>query len=82
MMSYDASGNLTMDTYTGVGSRTYDASENRMTAAQGGVNGAQQNYTYDANGRRVRRKVNGVETWQVYGMEGELLAEYATEEDA
>jgi len=25
----------------------------------------------------VRRKVNGVETWQVYGLAGELLVEYA-----
>jgi RHS repeat-associated protein len=34
-------------------------------------------YTYNADGQRVRRKVGGVETWQIYGMEGELLAEYA-----
>jgi hypothetical protein len=34
-------------------------------------------YTYNADGQRVRRKVDGVETWQVYGFEGELLAEYA-----
>ena len=33
-MSYDGSGNLTADTYTGEGSRTYDA-ENRMTSAWG-----------------------------------------------
>ena len=25
-------------------------------------------YTYNADGQRVRRKVNGVETWQVYGL--------------
>ena len=36
------------------------------------------NYTYDADGRRVKRNV-GLETevWQVYGAGGELLAEYA-----
>jgi RHS repeat-associated protein len=34
-------------------------------------------YTYDAEGKRVRRKSYNDETWQVYGMEGELLAEYA-----
>ncbi|MFZ0062625.1 MAG: hypothetical protein WAL47_11370 [Pyrinomonadaceae bacterium] len=33
-------------------------------------------YTYNADGQRVRRTVNGVETWQDYGMAGELLAEY------
>ncbi len=26
--------------------------------------------------RRVKRNVNGTETWQVYGFGGELLAEY------
>ena len=75
-MSYDNAGNLTTDTYTGAGNRTYDA-ENRMTSAQGINQGAWQYYTYNADGQRVRRKVNGVETWQVYGMDGELLAEYA-----
>jgi RHS repeat-associated protein len=34
-------------------------------------------YTYNADGQRVRRNVGGVETWQVYGLAGELLAEYA-----
>ena len=38
-------------------------------------------YTYNADGQRVRRTVGGqpsaVTTWQVYGMDGELLAEYA-----
>ena len=74
-MTYDNAGNLTTDTYTGAGSRTYDA-ENRMTQAWGG-NNQQQFYTYNADGQRVRRKVDGVETWQIYGMDGELLAEYA-----
>ena len=37
-------------------------------------------YSYNADGQRVRRKIDGVETWQVYGMDGELLitAEAAT----
>jgi hypothetical protein len=52
----------------------YDA-ENRMTQAW--ANGQWQVYTYDGDGHRVRRKVNGVETWQVYGLSGELMAEYA-----
>ncbi|MCM3873838.1 MAG: hypothetical protein ND895_24380, partial [Pyrinomonadaceae bacterium] len=74
-MTYDNAGNLTNDTYTGAGSRAYDA-ENRMTQAWGGAN-QQQFYTYNADGQRVRRKIDGVETWQIYGMDGELLAEYA-----
>ncbi len=77
-MAYDAAGNLTNDTYQGGqgggGTRAYDA-ENRMTAAQ--MNASQSSaYTYDANGRRVKRNTGGGEVWQIYGMGGELLAEY------
>jgi len=74
-MTYDNAGNLTNDTYTGAGSRVYDAA-NRMTTAWGGNNQSQV-YTYNADGQRVRRKVDNVETWQIYGFDGELLAEYA-----
>jgi RHS repeat-associated protein len=74
LMTYDAVGNLTNDTYTGAGNRTYDA-ENRITSAWGGANQAQI-YSYDAKGERIKRIVNGVETWQIYGFKGELLAEY------
>ncbi|MDX6501147.1 MAG: hypothetical protein QOG23_4407 [Blastocatellia bacterium] len=73
-MSYDAAGNLTTDTFTGEGTRTYDA-ENRMKQAW--ANNQWQTYTYDGDGHRVRRNVNGTETWQVYGIGGEVLAEYA-----
>jgi RHS repeat-associated protein len=72
-MTYDAAGNLTNDTYTGQGQRTYDA-ENRMKQAW--ANNQWQTYSYDGDGRRVKRLVNGTETWQVYGLGGELLAEY------
>ena len=74
-MRYDAAGNLTNDTYTGAGERAYDA-ENRMTKAWGGTN-QWQYYTYNADGQRTRRKIDSQETWQIYGFEGELLAEYA-----
>ncbi|HEX7330819.1 MAG TPA: hypothetical protein VF290_04920, partial [Pyrinomonadaceae bacterium] len=74
VMNYDAAGNLKHDTYTGAGNRTYDA-ENKITSAWGGDNQAQL-YGYDANGQRIKRTVDGVETWQVYGLGGELLAEY------
>ncbi len=75
-MTYDAAGNLTTDTLSGAVTRVYDA-ENRMiseTRAGGNLAGR---YTYNADGQRVRREGDGTETWQVYGMEGELLAEYA-----
>jgi len=74
-MQYDANGNLTYDTYSGNGTRNYDA-ENRMVSATN--NGGQTSiYTYDADGHRVRRNSFNSETWQVYGMDGELEAEYA-----
>jgi len=80
-MRYDASGNLTYDTWTGQGERVYDA-ENRMIQARG-INAGWQYYTYDGDGRRVKRNIydpvtmQNTETWQVYGVGGELIAEYA-----
>jgi RHS repeat-associated protein len=73
-LSYDLAGNLTTDTYTGVGNRTYDA-ENKMTSAQDSL-GMWSYYTYNAGGQRTRRKISNQETWQIYGFEGELVAEY------
>src|SRR5215213_11923524 len=73
-MNYDNAGNLSNDTYTGAGNRTYDA-ENKITSAWGGNNQAQL-YGYDATGQRIKRSVDGVTTWQVYGFGGELVAEY------
>jgi len=73
-MDYDGAGNLINDTYSGAGNRTYDA-KNRIVSAWGGNNQAQL-YTYDASSQRIRRKVDGVETWQIYGFGDQLLAEY------
>jgi RHS repeat-associated protein len=75
VMTYDNAGNLTDDTYTGAGNRTYNAA-NKITSALGGNNQAQL-YSYDVAGQRIQRTVNGVQTWQVYGFGGELTAEYA-----
>jgi RHS repeat-associated protein len=81
VMNYDAAGNLINDSYTAYGNasgqqtRTYDA-ENRMVSAQ--LNPSQSAvYTYDADSRRVKRNDGSGELWQVYGLGGELLAEYA-----
>ena len=79
-MVYDAAGNLGNDTYTGAGSRDYDA-ENRMISAVG-TDDLTSTYTYDGDGHRVRRTTSesfllaGSEAWQIYGLDGELLAEY------
>jgi len=76
-MHFDAAGNLDVDTYSGSAvARGYDA-ENRMTSETTYSSVVTGSYSYDGNGRRVKRKVGGVETWQVYGISGELLAEYA-----
>ncbi|HEY9284576.1 MAG TPA: hypothetical protein VIP46_14060, partial [Pyrinomonadaceae bacterium] len=78
-MRYDGAGNLVKDTYTGAGERTYDA-ENRMITGVGtsALTGPFNNrYAYDADGRRVRRVSGSGEVWQVYGIGGELSAEYA-----
>ena len=74
-MTYDLAGNLTNDTYTGAGAREYDA-DSKITRAWGG-NNQWQEYTYDADGQRTRRKIDGQTTWQIYGLAGDLLAEYS-----
>jgi RHS repeat-associated protein len=81
VMSYDNAGNLTTDTYSGAGVRTYDA-ENRMTTAADNM-GQTSRYTYNADGNRTRRQVaGGQEQWQIYGFDDELLAEYAANSPA
>jgi RHS repeat-associated protein len=56
--------------------RTYDG-ENRMTKEVQANSYVAGSYSYNADGQRVRRTAGGVETWQIYGVGGELLAEYA-----
>jgi RHS repeat-associated protein len=76
-MTYDAEGNLTTDTYSAAAvTRLYDA-ENRMTQETQANSYVAGVYNYDGNGHRVKRNIGGVETWQVYGIGGELIAEYA-----
>jgi RHS repeat-associated protein len=87
-LGYDAMGNVVRDsTVAGVtkrirkgrkvllasGERTYDG-ENRLTEAAD-VTGF-GSYVYDGDGRRVKRVVNGQEWWMIYGIDGELSAEY------
>jgi len=70
-LCYDAAGNVIFDNQLGAsGDRTYDA-ENRMISAT-----TANKYVYDADGKRVRRQVGSSQYWQVYGIGGELVAEY------
>jgi RHS repeat-associated protein len=79
-LRYDATGNLIGDSVSGAGERVYDG-QNRLTSAFDGVE--TQRIAYDANGRRIRRSVGrSDETWLVYGIDGELLAEYPRAGDA
>ncbi len=76
-MHYDAAGNLDVDTYSAAAvTRLYDA-ENRVTKETQANSYDAGIYSYDGDGRRVNRSVGGVETWQAYGVGGELIAEYA-----
>jgi RHS repeat-associated protein len=72
-LEYDPAGNVTHDGITGTGQRVYDA-ENRIVAADG--TGGWSTYGYDGLGRRISRTENGQTWWYVYGIGGELLAEY------
>ncbi len=75
-MAYDMAGNLTTDTYSGnAGARSFDA-ENRLYSELTPSNHVTSLYTYDGGGRRVRRVAGGQEVWCVYGLGGELVAEY------
>ncbi|MFL6207997.1 MAG: hypothetical protein ACJ74W_04065 [Pyrinomonadaceae bacterium] len=82
LLNYDAVGNLVNDSYTSFGStdgtptRTFDA-ENRLTSVKTGAQYVVGSYTYDSDGRRTRRTAYGQETWYIYGLDGELVAEYA-----
>ena len=70
---YDAAGNLTIgregQTYT------FDA-ENRMTSFNGGAGQGGATYSYDGDGRRIKKAVGSVTVVFVYDAMGQLLAEY------
>jgi len=89
LIDYDAAGNQKKDHYTenltGVHyDRTYDADNRISSSTKSFTNQSpDQNsiYSYDGDGRRVKRLIASVETWQVYGVGGELLAEYSAGTD-
>jgi RHS repeat-associated protein len=72
---YDQAGNQIKNAYLGYGTATFDG-DNHIVAIQDKF-ASSSTYTYNANAQRVRRRINNQETWQIYGIEGELVAEYA-----
>ena len=52
----------------------YDA-ENRMISASLGINIGSSSYGYNADGKRVVRH----NAWYIYGISGEMIAEYPAE---
>jgi RHS repeat-associated protein len=71
--NYDAVGNLTSDPTTAINAMVYDA-ENRQTSyTKAGVT---TNYSYDGDGRRVKKVDSTGTTVFVYNAAGQLVAEY------
>ena len=64
----------TNDGYTGAGARTYDANNKLVSATVSG--GGTVSYTYNANSSRISKTVGSTTTWYIYGLGGELVAEY------
>ncbi len=69
-MVYDLAGNLTDDCGR---TRAYDGNNKMISAYDAGV---ATSYRYNADGQRVIKTVGTVNTWYIYGMGGELIAEY------
>ena len=69
-MTFDAVGNLTNDCGR---TRVYDGNNKMVSAYDAGV---ATSYRYNADGQRTIKTVGTVSTWNIYGMSGELIAEY------
>jgi YD repeat-containing protein len=75
--SYDTAGNLTSDVRGFA--LSYDG-ENRLTQANDGQAGGLSTYSYDGDGRRVKKVTGAVTTVFVYNASGQLIAEYSSQE--
>jgi len=77
-VTYDNAGNLTQDV---IGhDYTYEG-ENKMTTYDGGSSAGGASYSYDGDGKRVKKVVGGspeVTTVFVYNIVGQLIAEYGS----
>jgi RHS repeat-associated protein len=66
--TYYANGSLST-----AGGHTYGYTPDGLIRS---VDGSAAEYTYDAEGHRVMRRVNGTTTYYVYGWHGELVSEF------
>lgn len=74
--AYDAAGNLRQDSSHSYG---YDA-ENKLVSVDGGWDGAAgASYSYDGDGRRVRKASASETTAFVYDATGRVVAEYSNQ---
>jgi RHS repeat-associated protein len=75
---YDNSGNLVNDPTTAANAIVYDAENRQVSYSKGGTT----SYTYDGDGRRVKKVVPGspgTTTVFVYNVSGQLIAEYTSD---
>ena len=81
-LNYDAAGNVVGEKFNGTGRNEYKYDAENHVVAYGynivtiPTNPVTSRYVYDASGKRTRKIVSGVETWFVYWLDGELVAEY------
>jgi RHS repeat-associated protein len=72
---YDASGNLKSDPTTAANAILYDAENHQVSYTKTGTT----TYSYDGDGRRVKKVVGSVTTIFVYNAVGQLTAEYTND---
>lgn len=74
--SHDDNGNLQFDEHWN--SYSYDY-RNRLNKVEDYESNIVAEYAFDALGRRIRKTVNGVTTYFIYDLEGQVIAEYEDE---
>ena len=72
---YDSAGNLTSHATTPANAMVYDAENRQISYTKAGVT---TTYTYDGDGRRVKKVDNSGTIIFVYNVAGQLIAEYTS----
>jgi len=78
--SYDAAGNLRSEPTTPASGIAYDGEGRQTSYAKAG--GATGIYSYDGDGRRVKKQVGTITTVFVYNAAGQMIAEYDSNSQA